>query len=49
MATTTTEGARTSGVILKAVVVYGNGTFPLDIAMVHNMEPHLVFFKATER
>jgi len=37
MATTTTEGARTSGVILRTVVVFSEGTFPLDIADAANM------------
>jgi hypothetical protein len=49
MTTTTTEGARTSGVILKTVVVYSNGAFPLDITMRSNIAATSGFFKAARR
>jgi hypothetical protein len=49
MATTTTEGARTSGVILKTVVVYSDGAFPLDTAMHRNIGATSGFFKAARR
>jgi hypothetical protein len=49
MTTTTTEGARTSGVILKTVVVYSNGAFPLDIAIFATIGATSGFFKAARR